>query len=110
MCTYVHLWFHKLFEPSEVAMPRRLLSCFHVLVALAGVVALTTAIIAQDAEYKPPRKWTFGSMGIAMRADLEVFQGGARNEAGEIVIKEKDRLVKWGGKELKTLDDFCRQL
>jgi hypothetical protein len=75
-----------------------------------ALALLIVPCIAQDAEYKPPRKWTFGSMGVALRADLEVFQGGARDEAGEIVIKEKDRLLKWNGTELKTLDDFCRSL
>jgi hypothetical protein len=81
-----------------------------IIATLFALALLIVPCIAQDAEYKPPRKWTFGSMGIAMRADLEVFQGGARDEAGEIVIKEKDRLLKWNGNELKTLDDFCRQL
>lgn len=70
--------------------------------------AIATAAIAQDD--KPPRKFTFGLMGVAMRADLTVYQGGARDEQGNIVIKEKDQLRTWNGKELKTLDDFCRAL
>jgi hypothetical protein len=83
---------------------------YRCLLSICVLALLIAPCIAQDAEYKPPRRWTFGSMGVALRADLEVFQGGARDEAGEIVIKEKDRLLKWNGTDLKTLDDFCRQL
>ncbi|MBZ0134849.1 MAG: hypothetical protein K8I27_00585 [Planctomycetes bacterium] len=61
-------------------------------------------------EYRPPRKFTFGLFGVAMREDLTVYQGGARDADGNIVIKEKDQLLKWNGTELKTLDDFCRSL
>ncbi|MCB9934410.1 MAG: hypothetical protein H6840_01865 [Planctomycetes bacterium] len=74
------------------------------------MLSFASSFVAQDAEYKPPRKWTFGSMGIAMRDDLTVYQGGARDADGNIVIQEKDQLLKWNGKELKTLDDFCRNL
>lgn len=72
-----------------------------------------TAIVSQDdasEEYSPPRKFTFGLMGVALRDDLTVYQGGARDADGNIVIKEKDQLLKWNGAEIKTLDDFCRSL
>ncbi|MBX3460692.1 MAG: hypothetical protein KF696_12140 [Planctomycetes bacterium] len=78
------------------------------LFAVALCATIAASAIAQDD--KPPRKFTFGSMGVAMRADLTVYQGGARDEQGNIVIKENDQLRKWHGKELKTLDDFCRAL
>ncbi|MBK8208061.1 MAG: hypothetical protein IPK87_14895 [Planctomycetes bacterium] len=78
------------------------------LIVVALCAAIATAAVAQDD--KPPRKFTFGLMGVAMRADLTVYQGGARDADGNIVIKEKDKLQKWNGKELKTLDDFCRAL
>lgn len=97
-------------EPSEAAMRTTGLLCFRVYVVLTALVAVLASAIAQDAEYKPPRKWTFGSMGVAMRDDLTIYQGGARDADGNIVIKEKDRLLKWNGAELKTLDDFCRGL
>ncbi|MCZ7604552.1 MAG: hypothetical protein M5U25_00475 [Planctomycetota bacterium] len=74
------------------------------------MLIFASSFVAQDAEYKPPRKWTFGSIGIAMRDDLTVYQGGAKDADGNIVIQEKDQLLKWNGKELKTLDDFCRNL
>lgn len=77
-------------------------------VALCVLLAAPMLVLAQDS--KPPRKFTFGLFGAAMREDLTLYQGGARNEAGEIVIKENDRLLKWAGKELASLDDFCRAL
>lgn len=77
-------------------------------VALCVLLAAPMLVLAQDS--KPPRKFTFGLFGGAMREDLTLYQGGARNEAGEIVIKENDRLLKWAGKELASLDDFCRAL
>ncbi|MCA8914852.1 MAG: hypothetical protein KDB90_05530 [Planctomycetes bacterium] len=80
------------------------------LLLFAAMLVPMFATNAQDADYKPPRKWTFGSMGVALRNDLTVYQGGARDADGNIVITEKDRLLKWDGKELKTLDDFCRSL
>lgn len=78
------------------------------LLAVALCAAMAVSAIAQDD--KPPRKFTFGLMGVAMRADLTVYQGGARDADGNIVIKEHDRLQKWNGKDLKSLDDFCRAL
>src|SRR5690606_26830602 len=66
--------------------------------------------IAQDDGYTPPRKFTFGLMGVAMRDDLTVYQGGARDADGNIVIKENDRLLQWAGSELKNLDDYCKAL
>ncbi|MCB9893633.1 MAG: hypothetical protein H6839_04215 [Planctomycetes bacterium] len=80
------------------------------LLLIAAMLMPMFAVTAQDAEFKPPRKWTFGSMGVALREDLTVYQGGALDADGKQVIKEKDRLLKWDGTELKTLDDFCRCL
>jgi len=74
------------------------------------LLALPFAAIAQDKPEPPPRKWTYGSFGVAMRPDLTIYQGGARNAAGEIVVTTDDRLLTWNGKELKSLDDFCRSL
>ncbi|MCG3183095.1 MAG: hypothetical protein ICCCNLDF_01179 [Planctomycetes bacterium] len=74
------------------------------------MLIFASSFVAQDAAYKPPRKWTFGSMGVAMRDDLTVYQGGAKDADGNIAIKEHDRLLKWNGTELKNLDDFCRNL
>lgn len=65
---------------------------------------------AQDAEYKPPRKWTFGMFGGAFDEKLRLSQGGARDEDGNVVISVGDRLLKWDGIELKNRDDFCRKL
>ncbi|MCA8910643.1 MAG: hypothetical protein KDB82_02975, partial [Planctomycetes bacterium] len=65
---------------------------------------------AQEAEYKPPRKWTFGLFGGAFDAKLKLSQGGARDAEGNIAITVGDRLLKWDGDELKDRDDFCRKL
>lgn len=72
-----------------------------------------SAIVSQDEpaeEYRPPREYSHGLIGVALRDDLTVYRGGARDAEGNVVIKEKDRLLKWDGVELKTLDDFCRNL
>lgn len=79
------------------------------LAALIGL-ALFSASTAQDKPEPPPRKWTFGMIGVAMRPDLTIYQGGGKNAAGELVVTEGDRLLTWGGKDLKNLDDFCRAL
>ncbi len=96
--------------PREIAKnsfaPWRL--CMRLLAAIGLCAVIAGASVAQDD--KPPRKFTFGLMGVAMRADLTVYQGGARDADGNIVIMEKDKLLKWNGKELKSLDDFCRAL
>ncbi len=80
------------------------------IVCLLALLLVPLLVVAQDKPEPPPRKWTYGSFGVAMRADLTIYQGGARNAAGEVVVTVDDRLLAWDGKELKTLDDFCRAL
>lgn len=80
------------------------------MVCLITLMLIPFVAVAQDKPQPVPRKWTFGSFGVAIRADLTIYQGGARNAAGEIVVTVDDRLLTWNGKELKTLDDFCRYL
>lgn len=77
---------------------------------LLALLLIPFAVVAQDKPEALPRKWTYGSFGVAMRPDLTIYQGGARNAAGEIVLTTDDRLLTWNGLELKTLDDFCRNL
>lgn len=94
---------------TRCATLSRMLLC-----ALLAAVAFSPAVInsqdEQPEEYRPPRKFSFGLIGVALREDLTVYQGGARDADGNIVIQQKDRLMKWNGEELKTLDDFCRNL
>lgn len=77
---------------------------------LLALLLIPFTVVAQDKPEALPRKWTYGSFGVAMRPDLTIYQGGARNAAGEIVLTTDDRLLTWNGLELKTLDDFCRNL
>ncbi|MCC6466632.1 MAG: hypothetical protein IT463_14925 [Planctomycetes bacterium] len=76
---------------------------------LAALMLLPCLNRAQDAS-EPPRRWSFGTFGVAMRPDLVINQGGARDAAGNIVLKEGDRLLKWNDTALAGLDDFCRCL
>lgn len=79
---------------------------------LAVVFLLPCLAVAQQAaqEDEPPRRWTYGTFGVAMRPDLTIYQGGARDAAGNVVLKENDRLLKWNDTALASLDDFCRAL
>lgn len=100
-------------HPSRSFVALRGLSRFALGLLIVLAVFGPTVIVSQDEpaeEYRPPRKFSFGLFGVAMREDLTVYQGGARDADGNVVIKEKDRLLKWQGNELKTLDDFCRNL
>lgn len=88
-------------------------SRLRVAMLLLLVLLSPTVLVSQEEpgeEYRPPRKFSFGLFGVALREDLTVYQGGARDADGNVVIKEKDQLLKWQGNELKTLDDFCRNL
>ena len=101
-------------KPRRTANYKNLLASWRFGVSLLLLcVVVPFATVGQDDssdEYRPPRKFSFGLIGVALREDLTVYQGGARDADGNIVIQRKDRLLKWNGKELKTLDDFCRNL
>ena len=58
----------------------------------------------------PPVKWTYGLFGGAFKADLTVYQGGARDAAGEIVVTVKDRLTHWNGRAISNRDQFTLEL
>lgn len=100
-------------HPSRSFVALRGLSRFALGLLIVLAVFGPTVTVSQEEpakEYRPPRKFSFGLFGVAMREDLTVYQGGARDADGNVVIKEKDQLLKWQGNELKTLDDFCRNL
>ncbi len=79
--------------------------------ALLCLLLVPFMVNAQDEpEYQPPRTADFGIIGIAIKEDLTVTQGGARDAAGKQVIEPGDRLLKWNGEELKDRDTFCRKL
>lgn len=71
---------------------------------------MSFAIVAQNAPEKPKDKRSHGVFRGALKKDLTIYQGGARDKDGNLVIVKNDKLLTWNGIELKTRDDFCREL
>ena len=67
---------------------------------------------APETTDRPPLlvKWTYGLFGGAFKADLTLYQGGARDAAGEIVVTVKDRLTHWNGRAISNRDQFTLEL
>ncbi len=80
----------------------------HALLCLLLVPFMVNA--QEPAEYQPPRTADFGIIGIAIKEDLTVTQGAARDADGRQVIEPGDRLLVWNGDELKGRDTFYRKL
>ena len=51
-----------------------------------------------------------GHFGGAFKKDLTVYQGGARDADGNLVILKNDRILTWNGRELKNRDELCRAI
>ncbi|MHC4840085.1 MAG: PDZ domain-containing protein [Planctomycetota bacterium] len=83
---------------------------FRTILALAVLVAVSAvSSIAQEApesEIKSPH----GHFGGAFRKNLTVYQGGARDAEGNIVIQKNDRILSWNGNELNSRDELCRAI
>jgi hypothetical protein len=80
-------------------------------VACILILLPASLLFMQEAgRYLPPRTADHGLIGMALRDNLTVSQGGARGPDGEIVIREGDRLLRWDGHALADRDDFCRRL
>jgi hypothetical protein len=78
---------------------------------IAAFTLVLLSVLSVTAEGDgPPRRQTFGLIGVALRADLTVYQGGARDAEGAQVIREGDRLLTFNGAALADLDAFCRAL
>jgi hypothetical protein len=79
--------------------------------ALLCLLLVPFMVNAQEKpKYQPPRTADFGIIGIAMKDDLTVTQGGARAPDGKLVLEPGDKLLKWNGEVLKDRDTFCRNL
>ena len=80
---------------------------------LASVTVLNGAD-APEAPAKPayavPRTWSFGQLGVALKDDLTIEQGGPKDAQGKFVATVGDKLLEWNGQKLATLDDYCRCL
>lgn len=90
------------------------------MIALLGLAFIALTVVAQDTpepseETKPvpettPDKWSYGMFGLALRPNMTLAQGTAKDSKGNVTVTSGDKLLKWNGKDLKTTDDFCRAL
>jgi len=78
--------------------------------ALLVVPFLCLGVVTAEDAPKPPRKWSFGQLGAALKDDLTFEQANVKDKDGKQIVFPGDKLLEWNGKKLSTLDDFCRAL
>ncbi len=78
--------------------------------ALLVVPFLCMGVVTAEDAPKPPRKWSFGQLGAALKDDLTFEQANVKDKDGKQIVFPGDKLLEWNGKKLSTLDDFCRAL
>lgn len=83
-------------------------------ICVVPLLFLVGSLLAQPeekpSEFRLPRTYSFGQMGIALKDDLTIEQGGPRGADGKFVASVGDRILEWNGRKLAGLDDYCRCL
>jgi hypothetical protein len=79
-------------------------------VAVLALLVLGLSVGAGQDSPEIPRNHDFGLLGIAVRDDLTVRQGGMVNADGEQVVMVGDRLHKFHGVAVDSLEALCRAM